>query len=76
MDPTAFSLALGILMYVLSYSCLGLGGAFSLSVAGGTSIAMWLGRLMAGRTSQRNEPATEYCRVRVRTHASTIARSS
>jgi hypothetical protein len=40
MDPTAFSLDLGILVFVLSYSCVGMGWIFSLPIALGTTIAV------------------------------------
>ena len=39
MDRTAFSFALGILAFVLSYSCVGIDWAFSLSIAAGTTLA-------------------------------------
>lgn len=42
MDPSAFSLALGLQMFVLSYSCFGIDWEFSLSIAIGATIAAWL----------------------------------
>jgi uncharacterized membrane protein len=42
MDPTAFSLVLGILLIVLSYSFFGISWAFFLPIALGTTIAMWI----------------------------------
>lgn len=42
MDTTAFSLALGILVLVLSYSCLGISWTLSLLMTLGTTIAIWI----------------------------------
>ena len=41
MDP-AFSLALGIVVFVLSYSCFGIGWTLSLFIALSTTIGMWI----------------------------------
>jgi hypothetical protein len=76
MDPTAFSLALGILAFVLSYSCFGIGWVFSLAIAVGTTIAMWLSQRIVWWACGRNELATENRDVRIRPQTSTIAQSS
>ena len=55
MDPVAFSLALGILTFVLSYSCFGVDGGLSFIVAVGTTIAMWLGQRSAGHRERSIE---------------------
>jgi hypothetical protein len=54
MDPTAFSLAFGILAPVLSYTCCGVGWAFSLPIGFGTTGAHWLGqRIVMFRTRRQ-----------------------
>jgi hypothetical protein len=55
MDPVAFSLALGILTFVLSYSCFGVDGALSFVTAVGTTIAMWLGQRSASHEERSRE---------------------
>ncbi len=52
MDPTALGLALGILTFVLSYSCFGMGWTFSLPIAVGTTTAMWITQLVPKRRRQ------------------------
>ena len=42
MEPTAISLALGILVAVLSHACLGASWSFAVPFAAGTAIATWL----------------------------------
>jgi hypothetical protein len=62
MDPTAFSLAMGILAFVLSYSCLGMGWTLSLPIAFAAIIATGLGHFVAPiarRDNGRYAPATE-----------------
>lgn len=55
MDPVVLSLALGILVFVLSYSCFGVGGALSFLFAVGMTISMWLRQRSAGH----GEPSSE-----------------
>ena len=55
MDPVAFSLALGILTFVLSYSCFGVDGALSFVPAVGMAIAMWLGQRSASHGERSRE---------------------
>ena len=55
MDRTAFPLALGILVFVLSYSCLGIGWTFSLPIALGMTIAMRIVRQSSQPSEIRNE---------------------
>jgi hypothetical protein len=63
MDPVAFSLALGILTFVLSYSCFGVEGALSFVSAVGATIAMWLGQRIAGHREHSNEDDVTPCSV-------------
>ena len=76
MDPTAFSLALAILVVVLSRSCLGADWSFCFMFAVGTTFAIWAGRQLVRLTSGRGVSIESKRRVRTRTHASTIARMS
>ena len=40
MEPTAFSCALGIIAFVVSYSCFGVSATLALATAGGTTLAI------------------------------------
>jgi hypothetical protein len=55
MDPIALSLALGILTFVLSFSCLGVDGELSFVCTVGTTLALWLGQRIAGREERSSE---------------------
>jgi hypothetical protein len=65
MDPTAFSLASGILVFVLSYSCFGIALAFSLPIALVTTVTVWTAQQVSrqwehstGLDSRREETTT------------------
>jgi hypothetical protein len=54
MDPTAFSLALGILAFDFCFAILGAPWTVSLVAAMGTTIAIWQGQRIVRCTSLQN----------------------
>jgi hypothetical protein len=75
MDPVAFSLALGILTFVLSFSCFGVGGALSFVCAVATAFAMWLGQRSARHGQRSREDDVAQCSVKKRAEVEPYGRN-
>lgn len=76
MEPTAISLALGILVAVLSHACFGASWSFAVPFAAGTAIATWLahpGQQALNEPNVRELPRQRAIRLETRSDRSPSA---